>query len=71
MCIRWIENDKEYLKICVLRKMRDVILCQVHDSQCEGHMGIRGTYLRSGEVNWLIKYKKRLPLRCIHHFNRI
>ena len=46
MCIRWIENDKEYLKICVPRKLRDVILWQVHDSQCAGHMGIRRTYLK-------------------------
>lgn len=41
LCIRWINSGtgKEGYKICVPRKLRSVILWQLHDSNCAGHMG--------------------------------
>ena len=46
MCIRWILDNKEELKICLPRNMRHVVLWHMHDSKVAGHMGISKTLAR-------------------------
>lgn len=56
LCIRWINSGtgKEGYKICVPRKLRSVILWQLHDSNCAGHMGEKRTLakVRSLDYYW-------------------
>lgn len=44
LCIRWISNISEERKICLSRKLRQVVLWHLHDFTVYGHMGINKNY---------------------------
>lgn len=54
LSIRWISNNSEELKICLPRKLRQVVLWHLHDSRVGGHMGIKKTLekVRNSDYYW-------------------
>lgn len=54
LCIRWISNNSEELKICLPRNLRQVVLWHLHDSRVGGHMGIKKTLekVRNSDYYW-------------------
>ena len=59
LCIRWIEPNREKLKIFTPRSLRDVVLWYLHDSVTSGHFGIRRTTDRSKESSYIWPMMRR------------
>ena len=59
LCLRWIESGGETFKICTPRKLRDVVMWQIHDSQTAGHMGIRRTYAKLCKTQYYWPHMRR------------
>ena len=47
LCIRWVEETEERLRICTPRQMRDDVMWYLHDAPTSGHMGIQRTIQRA------------------------
>lgn len=59
LCIKWMENNGERLRIIVPRKLRDVVMWNFHDAVTAGHLGVRRTFDKLNRSNYYWPHLRR------------
>lgn len=59
LCIKWMENNGERLRIIVPQKLRDVVMWNFHDAVTAGHLGVRHTFDKLNRSNYYWPHLRR------------
>ena len=57
--IKWIENGGERFRICIPKKLRNVVMWSFHDAQTAGHLGVRRTLDKINKSQYYWPHQRR------------
>lgn len=61
LCIKWMDGNREKLKIIVSRKLHDVVMWNFHDDKTAWHLGVRRTYDKINRNNYYLLHLGNYP----------